>query len=775
MRRTGEQGNTSNGGERTTPRGPVIGRVTLALAIVALSVVLAPAMTAAATEPASTPRPVNTEAPKVTGTPASGQTLSCSQGAWANNPTGYSYAWLRNGSPIVGQVASTYVVQNADQGQSLSCQVTASNTGGEYTISGLRSGSYQVDFFSEEEGSAYAPQYYSDKASPAEAGNVAVTVSNKASGIDAALGIGGQISGTVTAAGGGALAKVEVCAAQEASGLLGGGCGVSNEDGAYTISGLASGSYSVEFYTYQAGNYLPDIRSGVSVSAPSVTAGVDGALSTGGQIAGKVTALSGGAPLAGIEVCASGEAQSGYDCQDTSASGEYTLSQLATGTYEVQFSRESSAGNYLGETHKHVSVTAPGETALDAQLASAGQIEGTVSAPGGAPLADTQVCAEGSTNSCAFTNASGVYVLPGLSAGSYEILFYGSEASNYAPQYYDNKPTSSGDEPVAVTVSHTTSNIDAELHHGATISGKVTAAAGGAGLGEIEVCAEGTNVTWFACVETNAGGEYTMPGLPGGTYKVEFRPGSYFSFELDEIPNALAQTIEGVSVAAGAAQAGVDAALASGGQIAGTVTSAASGAALSKIIVCAEGPAGGGCAFTNSGGGSTSAASNALAVPAPNSAFSLTKAAIFDAKTGDLDIFLKLADPGTLSWSLLFKNSDVGFADAFESTLSPGDEAGAAVAEAAKRKRCKSGMTVHRGKCVHITVPFAGGSKILPAGTIEVKMHAGAKALRALKAGHTLHIVGVLKFQSALGGAPNSHSFTATIHWPKKKRRRHKG
>lgn len=74
--------------------------------------------------------PTSTAAPTLSGTAAVGQTLTCSQGQWAGNPTSLSYTWLRGATAIAGQAGSTYVVQEADQGQTISCMVTASNAAG---------------------------------------------------------------------------------------------------------------------------------------------------------------------------------------------------------------------------------------------------------------------------------------------------------------------------------------------------------------------------------------------------------------------------------------------------------------------------------------------------------------------------------------------------------------------------------------------------------------------------------------------------------------------
>jgi|GEM_PF-3419041 len=75
------------------------------------------------------PAPVNSARPAISGTPGSGQTLSCSSGTWSNNPTGYAYQWKRDGTTNVG-TGATYVVAGADVGHALTCTVTASNDGG---------------------------------------------------------------------------------------------------------------------------------------------------------------------------------------------------------------------------------------------------------------------------------------------------------------------------------------------------------------------------------------------------------------------------------------------------------------------------------------------------------------------------------------------------------------------------------------------------------------------------------------------------------------------
>jgi hypothetical protein len=75
--------------------------------------------------------PAGTAAPAISGTPAVGQTLSCSQGAWSGTmPQSYAHQWLRDGVAIGGATATGYTVTSADAGHALSCRVTASNLGG---------------------------------------------------------------------------------------------------------------------------------------------------------------------------------------------------------------------------------------------------------------------------------------------------------------------------------------------------------------------------------------------------------------------------------------------------------------------------------------------------------------------------------------------------------------------------------------------------------------------------------------------------------------------
>jgi hypothetical protein len=85
--------------------------------------------------------PFNTAGPAVLGTPTVGSMLSCSSGSWTGDAeltlsvgwplsSTFTYQWLREGAPIAGATSAAYLVQTADVGHNLVCEVTATNVAG---------------------------------------------------------------------------------------------------------------------------------------------------------------------------------------------------------------------------------------------------------------------------------------------------------------------------------------------------------------------------------------------------------------------------------------------------------------------------------------------------------------------------------------------------------------------------------------------------------------------------------------------------------------------
>src|SRR5437588_2054301 len=298
----------------------------------------------------------------------------------------------------------------------------------------------------------------------------------------------------------GAAALLAICA------TLVTGSALAAVGGEYTINGLPTGEYKLQFEGAAVGNYLPQYYPGkanfgeataLALAAPAQVSGVNASLLPGGQINGKVTSAEGGAPIAGIFVCATGEGLP-EECAETNAAGEYTIVALQTGAYIVTFF--GIEGAYLTQYYnaqfsetKAESVTVNEGTTtfgIDAVMQTPatdthGKITGKVVEAGAeTPLEGVEACAfaeieetEEEVERCAITPASGEYTLAGLPSGKYEVFFL-DQQNGFQPQLYKEKSFSETPTFVKVEVGHTKPEINAKLKKGATISGTVMSAAG---------------------------------------------------------------------------------------------------------------------------------------------------------------------------------------------------------------------------------------------------------------------------------------------------------
>jgi hypothetical protein len=403
------------------------------------------------------------------------------------------------------------------------------------------------------------------------------------------------------------------------------------DDGTYAVSGLASGTdYQVWFFasaatggSFDAFGYLDQsydnqpTREGtptpVTVTEGATTTGIDAALHTGGAITGRVTdAAQTQLGLADVQVSVYSNTNPSYGgFVKTAADGSYTVRSIPAGAdYQVCFSAEEAKGGSTGalgyvnqcydnqpaaDTATPV-VVALGEVraGVDAALAVGGAVSGTVSDAVGSHhgLADVTVGvyspSTGSTT-YATTGADGTYTALGLAAGDYQVCFYASggtggslDATGYIDQCFDNQPTGTP-TPVTASVGTTRVGTDAALVGAGGISGSVREAGGtqhALANAWVTVTSESRGTSGFA--STDLDGTYTVPGLaPATDYKVCFNAGGsdggssvlgYGEQCYDNQPTSATATP--VTVSSGATRAGVDAALADGGAISGTVTDA---------------------------------------------------------------------------------------------------------------------------------------------------------------------------------------------------------
>ncbi len=439
------------------------------------------------------------------------------------------------------------------------------NANGEYVISRLASGQYAVWFGSPTvNGVEYIGQYYKGKEWP-NTESVEVVAPNTTTGIDGELKARGQIAGIVTSKlTHEPIAGVKVCTESQTPGGSYETCENSNSKGEYEIPGLLAGNYALAFWATrineEGSNYLsqphgyainPQANS-VSVAMGSTTT-VDNELVAGGSISGEVTNVKTKQPAGGgpcVEDLSQPDPHLAQTCALSMSEGKYTISGLQPGEYRVVFANDFSPGDeFYKQYWNHVSseseatpvVISEGSTITDIDAALEERkpyygegIEGrVVEAATNARIKGIEVCAyatsngiepEGLYGSCTETNAAGEYALLDLSASTYVIEFstpFGSEV-NYVTSYFNETASAADATPITIEAHTIRTEIDASLHHGGRVTGRVTSAATDTPIDGIVACALGMNTESVGCAATNRNGEYTVSGLATGSYTVGF-------------------------------------------------------------------------------------------------------------------------------------------------------------------------------------------------------------------------------------------------------------
>ena len=364
-------------------------------------------------------------------------------------------------------------------------KATTSATNGTYSVKGVSPGTYAVRFTPCATNPSfvyYVTQYYNDESSLDAADPVTVTAGSTESGIDAAMELGGQISGTVTDSSDSPLDAVCVSADLEGGG---GGGGVrqsstadndqtefsttTNSTGQYALDGIPAGQYSMSFVDCGHRGYLPTYASGIGVS-PGSTTEQAATMDLPATITGTVTNTA-PIPLKGICVAAilNGDEVGGTT---TNAEGDYSMSKLYPGSYKVSFTDchssfyleqyyddQTVAGSDGIEATGNSFIVSPGATVggINAALEKGGEATGKVTdtvpkhqkATGisgicveAAPVYDPNDPDYNPPFEYAVTSSKGGYTLSGLWNWSYDITFNecAPENPNYGGVSYFRNP-----------------------------------------------------------------------------------------------------------------------------------------------------------------------------------------------------------------------------------------------------------------------------------------------------------------------------------------------
>ena len=523
----------------------------------------------------------------------------------AGHVTGGISATMHRGAVITGAVSNVSGARLAracvaleHQGEFTAVRASAH---GRYRFSGLAAGRYRVQFVTQGCGSTsrYLPQWWKNAKTRSRAAVIHLRAGQTRNGISAVLILGGQITGTVRLGNAAGRPLAGICVF-----VLQGGSSVTSpastgRSGRYTVAGLRTGRYQVQFSPGCGSN--PNVTSEnfphpVLVTAARVTAGINGVLVPGAIITGKVTS-TGGRPLARICVDAftnndDGEALTGAD-------GSYRINQLTAGDYTVSFSN-CGGGSFAPQFYRGASifeaatpVAVPASatvTGIDAVMPPGATISGSVTGRDGRKLSG--VCVSVSTPGVAREPAEDVFPVAGaasrhgryqlrnLAAGQYAVEFSigcGGTA-DLAQQWYTAQPTGRTATLVTATPAAPATGISAVLGPGGAISGTLTSTAGHQ---LSNVCVTATQLGTGAGPELNFGGQgaYALAGLAPGRYRVEFSScivgGRYAN---QWFPRRDTREAAGsVRVTGGHTTTGVAGVLKVGGSISGKVTERAGG------------------------------------------------------------------------------------------------------------------------------------------------------------------------------------------------------
>ena len=215
------------------------------------------------------------------------------------------------------------------------------------------------------------------------------------------------------------------------------------------------------------------------------------------------------------------------------ADGTYQITGLMTNTYRVEAYAPDREKELYPETPYYdlanpVSVTVSQDTPnINFTLDIGGSISGRVTnSDESLGLGNARICInEYHTNhhvrcrESGIVNPDGTFTFPNLPTGDYRVE---AQAPGYITEYYQGHQNWGEADIVSVTAPGDTPNINFTLDIGGSISGHVTENDNTTPITDGQICVQDhASGQWYGCGNIDSSGNYTVEGLPTGTFRVE--------------------------------------------------------------------------------------------------------------------------------------------------------------------------------------------------------------------------------------------------------------
>ncbi|MDI6832130.1 MAG: carboxypeptidase regulatory-like domain-containing protein, partial [Actinomycetota bacterium] len=471
---------------------------------------------------------------------------------------------------------------------------TFTNDNGEYSLQDVPAGEYKVRFMHYYHAS-HTSKWYDGKGDFDSATTITVTEGAETKDIDAHFTDEASITGRVTDSSIPPRGLQDVWVVLYDTSHVSMASTPTNEEGYYTLRGLAPGDYKVFFATDSyASEYLyewykdkPGFEAAdlVTVSVGTPTELDDAVLELGGSISGHVSGDDAPGGLEGVLVTIYGEGYFYHGHATTDENGDFRVGGLPTGEYRVRFYHDEYITEFYDDQPDFqqadpVSVTAGEDTPLEevvlqryasisGRVTSASQPDGVEGLHVYLYRADDP----GGWVDCRVADEQGYYSFERLYPGAYKVAFSPISGMDYAEEWFDGQPDFERAEVIDLASGENREDINAFMDPGGSISGRVTSGSRPDGIEGVGVTAYTPDGRYARACHTEADGTYYLGGLATGEYLVRFDPGR-MPYKGEWYEDKYEQRFaDAVSVTAGSATTGIDAVLADSGSISGRVTS----------------------------------------------------------------------------------------------------------------------------------------------------------------------------------------------------------